>query len=150
MIRKTVLLVCFIAFGWNALCDILDESKVTIMLCKTYYGLDESRRKALLFPDTWRIIDKVSGIVPEDSRIMVHTDDFNEMLYLTYGLFPRRVYLSPDVGFHYLPSKENLDLDREWLARKRIEWAVVRTDDNMIRILKIEEGRVLAETHFPG
>jgi hypothetical protein len=149
-VKKTVLLLCFGAFCWNAYFDLLQESKNTLALFKTFYGLTDGQKKELLFRDTWLLIDKISRIIPEDSRIFFRTDDFCEMFYCAYGLFPRKLYLPDNSELHYLPSRDNLALDWEWLARKHISWVVVRTSDHLIRVMKIADGKILQEIHFPG
>ena len=142
--------MCCGIFCWHAYFDLLQESKNTLGLFKKYYGLSDSRKRELLFPDTWLIIDKVSRIIPEDAKIFLRTDNFCEMFNCAYGLFPRKIYLPEDSELHYLPPADNLGLNWAWLERKQISWVVVRTSDNVIRVMKIADGKILQETHFPG
>ena len=155
-IKKTVLFLCFGAFCWNAYFDLLRESKNTLGLFKDFHGLTDSQKHAALFRDTWLIIDKISRIIPQDSRILLRTDDVCEMLYCAYYLSPRKVYFyvydlnDQPSNLKILPSKDNLKLDWDWLAGKQISWVVVRTSDRVIRVMNIADGKILQEIHFPG
>lgn len=149
-LKKAVLLFCFAVFCWHACFDLLQESKKTFSLFKALYGLTDNQKRAALFPDTWLIIDKLSKIIPQDARVLLHTDNFNEMFYCAYALFPRKFYLREDAEMHYLPSRSNLGLNWGWLKRKQISWIVVRTSDKLLRVLKIAEGAIVQEISFPG
>ena len=93
MLKKIVLFLCFGAFCWNAYFDLLQETKNTLVLFKNFYGVSDGQKRALLFEDAWLIIDKISRIIPEDSKILLHTDrDCGAYCYLS--------------GWAYVPNQE--------------------------------------------
>lgn len=143
-IKRIILLICFVVFFYKALIFLFLQTKHDYGVFKKFSGLSDDQKRELLIGDLYKLIHKSSENIPEESHILLLTDNANEGLYLSYHLYPRKLFFNNRNPIRELPP--NIDeLDRKWLENKKIEWIIFRFSKkyNLNKIVKIDDGKTL-------
>ena len=128
-------------FFYKALIFLFLQIKHDYDTFKKFSGLNDDQKRELLIGDIYRLIHKGSLTIPEDSNILLLTDDANEGLYLSYHLYPRKLFFNKVNPIGQTPPDSD-ELDREWLKSKKIEWIIFRFSKkyNLNEIVKVDDG----------
>lgn len=142
-IKSIIILLCLVVFFYKALIFIVLETKHDYGIFQKFYGLNDEQKRELLLGDLYRFIRKCSQYIPENSNILLLTDNGNEGLYLSYHLFPRRIFFNNLQKIHEVPPPID-ELDANWLNSKKIEWIIFRFSkkSNQNKIVELDGGKI--------
>lgn len=142
-IKSIIILLCLVVFFYKALMFIVLETKNDYGTFQKLYGLNDEQKRELLLGDLYRFIRKCSQYIPENSNILLLTDNGNEGLYLSYHLFPRRIFFNNLQKIHEVPPPID-ELDANWLNSKKIEWIIFRFSkkSNQNKIVELDGGKI--------
>ena len=149
-IKKALILVCLVVFFLQALITILSEAKHDYGIVLKFSGLSDDGKRALLLGDLYEFIRWCGRTIPEEANILLLTDDTgSDGLYLSYHLFPRKLFFDSFDPIRQTPPDMH-QLDSEWLTLKKIQWIIYRftKQGDCNKIVQIEEGRIIQEIPY--
>jgi hypothetical protein len=144
-LKKFILALLFLAFWLIAAADLGQVIQGTYPVFEDMYGKTPEEKKKALGSLDWVIAQKIAGIIPEDARIIVLTNDPTGMLFCAYELYPRKMFAIIDLEFN---PTDQISIDMEWLARKKIDWAIVPRPGRFYQVFIIIDGKPISVTDF--
>ena len=124
-IKKIIILLSLVAFFYKALTFLFLQTSHDYSIFKQFSGLNDVQKRELLIGDLYKLIHKSDERIPEESNILLLTDNANEGLYLSYHLYPRKLFFNNRNPIGQTPPDIN-ELDKEWLNNKKIDWIIFR------------------------
>lgn len=149
-IKEVLILLCLVVFFLKALISLLVETKHDYDTFQIFAGLSDDQKRELLIGDFYGFIRACSQTIPEEANILLLTDDAaSEGLYLSYHLYPRKLFFDSFNPIRQIPPDMD-QLDADWLNRKKIEWIIFRfaQESNQNKIVKIEDGKIIQEIPY--
>ena len=140
-IKKIIILLSLVAFFYKALTFLFLQTCHDYSTFKQLSGLNDVQKREVLIGDLYKLIHKSNERIPGESNILLLTDNANEGLYLSYHLYPRKLFFNNHNPISKIPP--NIDeLDKEWLDNKKIDWIIFRFSKTyyLNKIVERDEG----------
>ena len=148
-VKHMVIVTCLVIFFLYALYSIMSEGRKCYCTFKRLNSLSNHQKRSRLIGDLYRFAAQCNNIIPENSNILCLSNTSNNQsnydLYLSYHLYPRKLFWLNNVT-PYPESPPKLDaLDHTFLSKKNINWIILRYPKGygLNQVVKLSSGKVV-------
>ena len=95
-----------------------------------------SKRLNFYLTEEYLLFIRCKVIIPPDAKILLLSNESGSFgLFLSFHLFPRKVFLPKYFSSNSLNISDISELDIKWMRKKSIDWIIIR--DSLRKLTKI-------------